>query len=88
MKAYINATQRGAGKVLKNIESQNNFFYWQASSCSCQHCWAFIAPLPISRSVQSSVAYREKQHSNCKNFSVPLATGSKFVHCAVANSCV
>ncbi len=62
----------------------------QASSRSCQHRRAFIAPLPISRSVHSTVAYREKQHSNCKNFSEPLSTlyRFQFVHSTIVNSCL
>jgi len=32
------------------------------------------------------VAYKEKQLSNRKNFSAPLAIDSQFVHSAVANS--
>ncbi len=38
----------------------------QSSSHMCKHRGVFIAPLPISQSVHSAVAYREKQHSNCK----------------------
>jgi hypothetical protein len=47
-----------------------------------------IAQLPISWSFHGAVAYREKQHFNCKNFSAPLATDTKFVHNAAANSCM
>jgi hypothetical protein len=57
----------------------------QASSRSRQHYRAFIEPLPIFRSVHSAIVYREKRYSNSKNFSVPLATASKFVHSAVAH---
>jgi hypothetical protein len=60
----------------------------QASSHICQYRGAFNAPLPISRRAHSTEAYREKQHSNSKNFSAPLAIDSHFVHSAVANSCL
>ncbi len=57
---------------------------------------SIIAQLPTSGSVHCAVAntadgtiaYREKQHSNCKNFSVPLATDTKFVHSDIANNCL
>ncbi len=62
----------------------------QVWSRNCQHLGAFIALLPILRSVHSTVAYREKQHSNCKNFSAPLSTRYRFqfVHSTVVNSCM
>jgi hypothetical protein len=60
----------------------------QASSRSCQHRGVFIVPLPIPRSVHTGVANCEKYHSNNKNFSVPLATGSKYLPSAIANSCM
>ncbi len=47
-----------------------------------------IARLPTLRSIHSSDACRKKQHSNCKSFFASLATGSKFVHSDVANSCI
>jgi len=43
-----------------------------------RHPPSCVPPLPIS--------WREKQHSNFKKFSAPLATDSKSVHGAVANS--
>jgi hypothetical protein len=43
----------------------------------CQYRRAFIAPLPTEKN----------NIVNCKNFSAPLATDSKFVHSAIANSC-
>jgi hypothetical protein len=52
----------------------------ERSFLCCQHLGMFIS---LSWSVDSTVAYRDKQHSNCKNFSLPWAKGLKLLSTAV-----
>ncbi len=59
----------------------------QAASRSCYN----IAEHSLCRcQYRGEWPTEKKQHSNCKNFSEPLATGSKFVHSQqlYANSCM
>ncbi len=54
----------------------------------CNSLSSFHGMANITEHSDSAIAYREEQHSGLKMFMALLCADSKFVHSAIANSCI
>jgi hypothetical protein len=70
------ATSRSVHCAIANITEHSLYRF--------QYCGASIAPFPISQSVHSTIACREKQHFGIKMSIAPMETDSYFFHSAIA----